>query len=285
MHKVAIMSNPEKSGAAWMKETVVRLFHGTGVKIVQYEVGLHFMAADHIEDLQEVEMAIVLGGDGTLLGVARQLAPLNIPLFGINAGHLGFLTDAEPNHLDEAIEQIIAGRYEIEDRLMVEATVFRNGEEIAQWIGLNDAGIAKGSFARMVTLQVAVDGAEVDTYRGDGVLISTPTGSTAYSLSCGGPVIVPQLKVMVVTPICPHTLVSRPFVIDCDQEITLTVDASHQDIGLTVDGQVGTKLLPGDIVRVRKSQYHTSLVTCRQRDFFMVLRQKLHGTQSAVDGR
>jgi NAD+ kinase len=279
VQKIAIMLNPEKTGAVVIRDHVQQLFQAAGIETVLFDVGLHFDATQHLEELQGVEIAVVLGGDGTLLGVARQIAPLDIPLFGINAGHLGFLTDAEPHHVDEAVQRMISGDFQLEERLMLEATVFRDGDCIASWIGLNDAGIAKGSFARMVTLEVSVDGAEVDTYRGDGVLVSTPTGSTAYSLSCGGPVIVPHVKVMVVTPICPHTLVSRPFVINCDQEVSLTVHASHQDIGLTVDGQVGTKLLSGDVVRVRKSAYHTTLVSCRQRDFFKVLRSKLHGPQ------
>lgn len=279
MRKIALLVNPQKQSAGPVSAHVEQLLRDAGIDVVRLHVGVSFQAADHASQLAGCEVAIVLGGDGTLLGVARQLAPLEIPLIGINVGHLGFLTDAEPSHVDEAVACIIEGRYELETRLMLEATVIRGGREVAKWIGLNDAGIAKGSFARMVIIDVAVDGIYVDTYRGDGVLVSTPTGSTAYSLSCGGPIVIPHLQVMLVTPICPHTLVARPCVIDCSQVVTLTVRASHHDLGLTVDGQVGSKLVPDDVIRVRRSPHTTRLVKWREREFFSVLRQKLHGAE------
>ncbi|MBX6352940.1 MAG: NAD(+)/NADH kinase [Thermoflavifilum sp.] len=225
--------------------------------------------------LEGVELALVLGGDGTLLGVARALAPLGIPLLGINVGHLGFLTEADPADLEETVRRIADREYDLERRLMLEAVLERDGHVLERFVGLNDAGIAKGSFARMVRIEAYVDDVFVDSYSGDGIIVSTPTGSTGYSLSCGGPIVIPRLQVLLLTPICPHTLFSRPCVIDANQEIQLVVDAAHDDIGLTVDGQVGIRLQPRDVVRVRRASSDAVLVKWRDREFFTVLRHKL----------
>ncbi|MCF8563607.1 NAD(+)/NADH kinase [Alicyclobacillus tolerans] len=274
---MAVLVNPDKPKAMEVKERLEKLLRDAGLNALCAQTGKHALETPQsYEELREVELAFVLGGDGTLLGVARSPAFHGIPLLGINVGHLGFLSEAEPTNIEETVRRVLNREYDLEPRLMLEASVLRNNDPVAKIIGLNDAGIAKGSFARMVTVHAYVDGVFVDSYSGDGVIVSTPTGSTAYSLSCGGPIVIPRLQVMLITPICPHTLFSRPCVIDDKQEVRLEVQATHDDLGLTVDGQVGVKLQSGDIVVVRKSDVQTTLVKWRDREFFSVLRQKLH---------
>jgi NAD+ kinase len=278
---VALLVNRDKPKACEVKERLEAKLKAAGIATVCAETGKG--SAEDIaryDKVRGVELAFVLGGDGTLLGVARHLAEWDIPLLGINVGHLGFLSEAEPTTIDETVRRVVERDYDLEERLMLEATVVRSGQVIANIRGLNDAGIAKGSFARMVTVDVFVDEVFVNSYSGDGVIVSTPTGSTAYSLSCGGPIVVPHLQVMLITPICSHTLFARPCVIDNRQEVQFVVHATHEDLGLTVDGQVGVKLIPEDVVLVRKSSVHTTLVKWRDREFFKVLRQKLLASAS-----
>lgn len=284
MRTVALLVNRDKPKACVVKERLESQLRDAGLRTICADTGKQFMAdQSRYEPLREAELAFVLGGDGTLLSVARHVSEWGLPLLGINVGHLGFLTEAEPTTIDEAVRRVVDKDYDLEQRLMLEATVVRNGTSIAKVRGLNDAGIAKGSFARMVTVDVYVDEVFVDSYSGDGVIASTPTGSTAYSLSCGGPIVVPHLQVMLITPICPHTLFARPCVVDNRQEIQFVVHATHDDLGLTVDGQVGVRLQAEDVVFVRKSDVQTTLVKWRDREFFTVLRQKLHAT--ATPGR
>lgn len=277
LRTVALLHNPNKPGALELMLRTEVLLHQAGIETVRVETG---PAVDDSRFTQAegdgaIELAVVFGGDGTFLGVARRLAPFRVPLLGINAGHLGFLTEAEPENLEETVQRVVDRSYELESRLMIEASVVREGRTVAQLKGLNDAGIGKGSFARMVTIDAYVDGVYLDTYRGDGVIVSTPTGSTAYSLSGGGPLVVPHLNVMVITPICPHTLSSRPCVIDDQQDVRLVVHATHDEVSLTLDGQETVMLRPGDEVWVRRSSDITTLVKWGDREFFDVLREKL----------
>lgn len=283
MRRVALILNPEKPTACSVMERLETLLKRSGLQPVCVTT-TKGSAEDFTSliSMTDLELAFVLGGDGTLLGVARQLAASKIPLLGINVGHLGFLTEDEPGNLEEVVHRVVHREYDLETRLMIESVVIRNGTEINRFVGLNDAGVAKGSFARMVTVDAYVDDVYLDTYRGDGVIVSTPTGSTAYSLSCGGPIVTPSLQVMLVTPICPHTLFSRPCVIADSQLVRLVVHATHHDLGLTVDGQTGMKLEPDDVIEVGKSKLTTTLVKWRDREFFSVLRQKLHASGASI---
>lgn len=224
-----------------------------------------------------VDVLFVLGGDGTILGYARDLAKSNLPILGINLGHLGFLSEAEPQDLEDAVRRVLSGDYCLETRLMLEAEVERDGQIVLrELISLNDIGISKDTFGRMVTCKVFVDDMYVDQYSGDGLLVSTPTGSTAYSLSCGGPIVSPHIDVILLTPICPHTLHARPMVIAANQEVRVEVTATHPEMVLSVDGQIFHTLENRDIIRVRQSGFKTTLIKWRDREFFDVLRQKLH---------
>lgn len=228
---------------------------------------------------ERADLLFVLGGDGTLLGIARRFAPYRLPILGINLGNLGFLSEAEPEDLSMAVDRVLAGDYYIEDRMMLDAEVVRDGQVLEKSVAFNDVGIAKGSFGRMITTEVSLDGAYLGTFSGDGVIVSTPTGSTAYSLSAGGPIVWPGLKMILLTPICPHTLTSRPMVLPGESEVVITVSATHEDLGVTIDGQRGFRLQVNDQIRVRGSKCITSLIKWKERSFFEVVRKKLQGEQ------
>ncbi|GAX90922.1 NAD(+)/NADH kinase [Effusibacillus lacus] len=281
MRRIGIAVNQNKPSALDVTKQLVSLLEAKDAKVlvdskVADQIGRSDLALDVDKFPDQVDLVFVLGGDGTLLGVARQLAVYDLPILGINLGHLGFLSEAEPEDLPSAVDRVLRGDYHLEKRMMIDASIIRNGQTIHRNIALNDIGIAKGSFGRMVTLSVYVDDMYVDKYSGDGLIISTPTGSTAYSLSCGGPIVSPHINVMVVTPICPHTLTSRPFIVQKDQVIRVEVSATHNDIGITIDGQVGYKGEVNDTIIVRKSPHYTTLIKWQERGFFDVLRQKLH---------
>lgn len=226
---------------------------------------------------ERANILFVLGGDGTLLGFARRFAQHSLPILGFNLGNLGFLSEAEPDNLADAVDRVIAGDYYIEERLMLDAEVVRDGQVLERSVALNDVGIAKGSFSRMITCSVWMDDSYLGTYSGDGVIVSTPTGSTAYSLSCGGPIVWPGLQTILLTPICPHTLTARPMVLPAESVLEVRVSATHQDIGLTIDGQLGFRLNVDDVIRIRRSPYNTLLIKWQERSFFEVVRKKLQG--------
>ncbi|UOF90097.1 NAD(+)/NADH kinase [Fodinisporobacter ferrooxydans] len=279
--RIGLIVNRSKPRAFEISREIIQIIEGNGEKVyVEAETAKALGRSDIQLPVHEfahsVDLVFVLGGDGTLLGVARQLAHAKLPVLGINLGHLGFLAEAEPKDLHKAIERIIRRDYSLEERLMLEVEVVREGKSIGTWIGLNDVGIAKRSFGRMVNVRVFVDSMYVDEYSGDGVIVSSPTGSTAYSLSCGGPIVSPQMNAIVVTPISPHTLVSRPFLVSGEQTVKVEVCSTHNDIGLTVDGQVNVPIQCNDVILVRKSTCSTLLVKWQERGFFNVLRTKLH---------
>jgi NAD+ kinase len=220
------------------------------------------------------DLVIVLGGDGTLLCAARRTAGAAALLLGINLGHLGFLTEAEQPEALAAVDEILAGRYGLDERLMVEIKVWRAGELHASFLGLNEAVVGKGPLARMINIEARVDGQRVAVYPADGLIVATPTGSTAYSLSAGGPVVHPSLEIMLLTPICPHTLHARTLAVSAQSEVQVLVLGQHRNTTLTVDGQEGTSLEAGDVVSVTKAKVTARLVRRRQWSFYDVLHRK-----------
>jgi NAD+ kinase len=220
------------------------------------------------------DLLIVLGGDGTLLSMARAVGDLGVPILGVNLGGLGFLTATTLDEMLPSLEAAIDGRMVVEDRLMLTARVIRNGAVTCEHMALNDMVITKSAMSRIISLAVSVEGEYATAYRADGLIISTPTGSTAYSLSAGGPILFPTADAIVLTPICSHTLTNRPIVIPASHRIEVTVQ-SDQEIMLTVDGQVGVGLRERDVVEVVKAAAHIRLVRFPQKDFFSVLRTKL----------
>lgn len=224
---------------------------------------------------QLVEAVLVLGGDGTMLSVNRLVADKGIPVLGVNLGSLGFLTEVKKEEIYTAVEKMLSGTCRIEERLMLKATIRRSGTPIEEYRVLNDVVINKGALARIVDLETFIDRAYVTTFKADGLIISTPTGSTAYSLSAGGPVLYPTLESIVLTPICPHTLTNRPIVLPDTVLIEVRLMSMSEDVFLTLDGQVGRALQPDDIVEIRKAEYKARHLVPRDQGYFDVLRTKL----------
>lgn len=221
------------------------------------------------------DVLLVLGGDGTMLSAARLVCEKGTPILGINLGGLGFITEFQREETAEAIERLLSDDCATEDRLMLTAAVFRHGEKIAEYTALNDVVINKGALARIVELETSVNRGYVTTFRSDGLIVSTPTGSTAYSLSAGGPILYPALENILLTPICPHTLTNRPIVLPDNAEIEIILRSHVEDVFLTMDGQVGYSLSQNDRIVVRKSPFKTRLLMPCRRDFFQILRTKL----------
>ena len=228
------------------------------------------------EVAEKVDLMIVLGGDGTLLAVARAMDSRPVPILGVNLGTLGFLTEIAQEELFETLEEVLAGHYIVEPRMRLDVAVERAGEVVGSYLALNDAVLARTALSRMVDLEAWADGAEVTTYYGDGLIIATPTGSSAYSLSAGGPLVLPGVEAIVLTPICPHTLTQRPLVLphSCNVEIRVH-NTRGGEVQLTVDGQVGCELCEGDRVRVQRSEHSARLLAPPGRNRFEVMRTKL----------
>jgi len=228
------------------------------------------------EIAQKIDLMIVLGGDGTLLAVARAIGSWPVPILGVNLGTLGFLTEIAQDELFETLEEVLAGHFPVEPRMRLDVAVERVGERVGHYLALNDAVLARTALSRMVDLEAWADGAEVTTYYGDGLIVATPTGSSAYSLSAGGPLVLPGVEAIVLTPICPHTLTQRPLVLPhtCNMEIRVH-NTRGGDVQLTVDGQVGCELREGDRVTVRRSEHPSYMLAPPDRNRFEVMRTKL----------
>ncbi|MFZ5943407.1 MAG: NAD(+)/NADH kinase [Bacillota bacterium] len=223
----------------------------------------------------KVDMVMVLGGDGTFLRAARFIAGYEIPILGVNLGFLGFLTEIEVKDVYIYLEKLLNGDFYIEERMMLSGHVKRNNQWVGKFHALNDFVINKGSFARLITLDVFLGDEFVASYAADGVIVATPTGSTAYSLSAGGPIVHPALDVCILTPICPHSLYARPIISPPEKIVKVSVRAVKAEAMLTVDGQYGFKLEDQDEVWIEKADYVTRLIRVRGRKFFQVLREKL----------
>src|SRR4030043_224777 len=221
------------------------------------------------------EMIIVLGGDGTLLSVARLVGSHEVPILGVNLGGLGFLTEIRLEELYRVLERVIQGDFVTDERVVFHAAVIRRGERLAEFIVLNDAVINKGALARIIDLETTINGEYLTTFKSDGLILSTPTGSTAYNLSAGGPIVHPSLHCIIITPICPHTLTNRPIMIPDDVEIRAMLKTKQQEVILTLDGQQGFTLEFEDVVEVKKAEGRILLIKSPYRHYFEVLREKL----------
>lgn len=228
---------------------------------------------------EEAEILIVVGGDGTLLSVARSLRSSRTPIFGVNLGSLGFLTEIPLDSMFQALEAVLEGRFSIEERIRMRVTVQDHDRRKLRHDILNDVVVNKSALARMLSIDVSIDGTYVTTYRADGLILSTPTGSTAYSLSAGGPIIAPSVAGFLLSPICPHTLSNRPLVVPPRSTIEVSVRNSHEDVFVTIDGQVGFPLHRGERVRAKLAPVPVRLIQTEGKSYFEVLRQRLrwHG--------
>jgi NAD+ kinase len=224
--------------------------------------------------VREAELLVVLGGDGTLLSVARRTGA-GVPILGVNMGELGFLTEVAEAEALHMLRRVLAGDFEIDRRMTLAATLERGGRARQRFRALNDVVVSNGALARIVRCAVSVDGLPFTSYRADGLIVATPTGSTAYSLSVGGPIVEPTVEVLLVSPISPHTLSNRPVVLRPQAVVRIEIEAGQQDAILTVDGQEGTPLAGGDVVVVRRGREPVSLVRSPDRTHYDVLRSKL----------
>jgi len=222
-----------------------------------------------------VDLLVVLGGDGTLLSAARLVAESGVPILGVNAGGLGFLTEVALDELYQVMELVLKGKTTVIKRAMLEATVLRGGEEVTRHHVLNDVVVNKGALARIIDLETHIDDHYLTTFKADGLIISSPAGSTAYNLSAGGPIVHPSLGCIILTPICPHTLTNRPLILPEDRTIGVSVGSVDGEVFLTFDGQVGYRVEEGDHLRVRTSPHKVSLIKSPHRTFYEVLRSKL----------
>ena len=261
-----------KKLAAWLEKRGKKVFVDS-----ETAVALAMRGYDRTELPALVEMLIVLGGDGTLLSAARNVADAHtgVPIFGVNLGSLGFMAEVSLDELYCNLEKAIAGELEAEDRIMLSASVIRNGKRLARYRVLNDAVINKGALARMMELKVSVDGGLLTTLRADGLIVATPTGSTAYSLAAGGPIIHPTIPCFVVTPICPHTLSNRPIALPDNVVVTVCLTSQSEDVTLTLDGQIGFPLAPLDIVEIKKSRSKMKMIKHPAKSYYEILRTKL----------
>ena len=242
------------------------------------EQGLHDVAGKgaRLEESAQLDGLVTLGGDGTLLRGARFLDGRDIPILGVNLGRLGFLTSCQSGDFEAALRNLASGDYVAQPRMALSAKVIdQAGQPRKQWRALNDFVLHKGGFARVVRLNVFVDDESIGTYAADGIVISTPTGSTAYSLSAGGPVVVPTLESIVLTPISPHTLAIRSLVIPADAEVTVEANESPTELLVTVDGQVGTSFVKGEKLKIRKADSPVRIVRFPGATFFERMRVKL----------
>jgi len=227
------------------------------------------------KELVAADFAIVMGGDGTLLRASRIMTPAGIPMLPLRFGEFGFMTEVEPVDAFSALDSVLSGEYRIDQRMTLRASVFRNGKRITTPTALNDMVIGKGPLSRMLRLPTSVSGKYISTYASDGLIIATPTGSTAYSLSAGGPLVTPDLKVIIITPICPHTLSVRSLLVSSSETVEVSIESGEGEVVLTVDGQCGVELQPGDRVVVKDSGYKARLIAVGGTTFYDKLQTRL----------
>lgn len=278
MKKVGIILNLGREGAFLIAKELLSWLKDRGLEaLIEKEVA----SLAHIEEAgvektkisKEADFIIALGGDGTLLHAANLARERSIPILGINLGSLGFLTEITQTELYDSLTKILEGKFEVENRIMLEAKI---NDDPLESKALNDVIVTMGALARPIHLDVSINSQYLGSYLADGLIVATPTGSTAYSLSAGGPILNPLLKVLVLTPICPHTLAVRPMVITEDEEVSISIRSDHEGVMLTIDGQEGHMLNGGDQIVVKKAKEVTGLINITQKSFYEVLRTKLN---------
>lgn len=279
MKNIAIFAKVHDPRCQGVAGELVRWLTERGlVPLVEAHLARHLEGAAGVDaaDIQaRADLVVVLGGDGTLISAARLIGDRELPILGVNLGSLGFLTEITLDELYPVLESCLAGAYQVSERMMLQATVLRETETILRHQVLNDVVINKGALARIVDLETMVDSHYLTTFKSDGLIISSPTGSTGYSLAAAGPIVHPALECLVITPICPHTVTNRPIVVGAGATVTVTLRAVNEDVFLTLDGQVGMELKGGDVVTVRRAEHRTRLIMSQSKDYFEVLRTKL----------
>ena len=270
--KIAIFSKLSKEAENFSKELKVWLEN----KGIESKLFNNIAELEHNELLEDVDLIIVVGGDGTLLITTRRVAKHSIPVLGINLGRLGFLTEVNLEDAFSKLEVILSKPLCISKRIMLRAKVFRNSKKIMEADCLNDVVINKDVISRITDVEIYIGDTYITTYNGDGVIVSTPNGSTGYALSAGGPIVYPMMDLFIVVPICPHTLTDRPLILPTNNEIRLRIVSEEKHAWLTLDGQEGTRLEYGDEIVVKQSPYYAYLVRTPYKNYFDILREKLN---------
>ncbi|MEM7466479.1 MAG: NAD(+) kinase [Pseudomonadota bacterium] len=281
--RIGIVSNLTREGADQTLTQTVQFLASRDVDIVVGENAANLLPLSNTDFVSESEVSknrdlvIAIGGDGTMLRSGKAAFLDDVPILGINLGRLGFLTDISPVQLRSALDAILSGEFEDDRRTVLSCDIIRDGAVVASAPGLNDIVIQKWNTARLITLDTSVDGQFVHSQRSDGMIVSTPTGSTAYALSGGGPIVHPELSVVVLVPICPHSLTNRPIIITDDARIEITVNTESPDQAqVTCDGETLSEVNPGDIVKIYRHPKHLRLIHPAGHDHFATLRAKLH---------
>jgi len=263
MKTIAILADLKRMGAKSAIQKLTSYLARKKIKVLMNEIS------------KQADLVIALGGDGTILKVARQVSGLSVPVLGVNLGGLGFLAGVSLSDLYPALSLILQKRFRTVERMLLRSEVFRKGKRVREFLALNDAVVKNGVTARVIRLRLEVNNQYVATYVGDGLIVSTPTGSTAYSLAASGPIVHPDLSLIILSPICPHTLALRPLIISSKDTVNIWVEADHHEVILTMDGQENIPLQLGDLVQVRKARERLKLIVPEKRSYYQVLRTKM----------
>ena len=275
MEKILVLGNLSKDRVKntvkelkpWLKDRVKT------VKVINIDKDVEAPLEGAVEG---ADIGIVLGGDGAILSACRRLGENQIPIVGVHLGYLGFLTEIRIKDVSKSLEKILAGKYRVSSRVLFLCKVKRGQKIIKESLGVNDVVISRSSLSRLILIRITIDGKDIATYRSDGIIVSTPIGSTAHNLAAGGPILSPGLRAFIITPICPHTLTNRPLVIPSNAEIQLEELSEYKGSGLTVDGQVYVELKKGDTITIEQSHIQLELIDTGARSFYGVLREKLN---------
>lgn len=281
LKSIGLVVNPHKQGALELAGELASWLAGKGVKtLIDEETARLIGPKGHAAEpgaVFETEMAVVLGGDGTILRAAREAGPKGTPILGVHFGQYGFITEIHPPDIKPALERVLRGDFRISERMMLHASLLRGNETIISMSALNDIAVSKGPLARLLKLYTFVNDKLIATYAADGIIVSTPTGSTAYSLSAGGPVVNPNVEVMIISPICPHTLNARSLVVPDNETVQIIGECGggEDEMMLTVDGQVGFNMHSGDKVDVKRADFSARIVCWDPMSFYDKLRDRL----------
>jgi len=284
--RIGMLVNTRKPGALAMAGSLIEWGKASGVSFLfpPHEASvLGIQGVDDEEWKRAVSMAVVIGGDGTFLRAARYVLGAPISLYGINLGHLGFLASGKAEEAENDLEAILRGQYSLLSHRVLEGKICRDGKNIHTLFALNDLVLAKGAMARVMHIEVSMGDKVLNTLPADGIIVSTPTGSTAYALSAGGPIVPPHIPCMIIVPICAHTLYTRPVLAGENDVITLTPKGNHRDLLLTQDGQLGYEILPGDSIRISlNGEKAVSVIALPTRNYFDLLQEKLQWGRGIV---
>lgn len=269
--KVGIIINPKKKKSALVLKNIVAYLKKKNIPFLTDK------KISRAGVVAETDLVIVLGGDGTLLNIAKFVNNNDKIILGVNLGALGFLTEVTTTEVIKTIDAVLQGKCRVTERMMLDVQLLRNNKTINRFIGLNDAVIAKGAISRILNLRLEINSEAITTYACDGLIVSTSTGSTAHALASGGPIVESTLASIIICPICPHTLSNRPLIIAPDSQLAVVVDpdSESEDLTLTVDGQVWSRLLPKDRIYIKRAKHNIKIVNSISKSYFKILREKL----------